>query len=120
MFDIIATIDKILAPLSKEVRIKAGWYDENIKKTHITFCELGDYTEDNSDDEEESITHTVQVDVWGTDDEETLKYKLICKDLLLKNGFTYTAGENLWETLKDGKILYHKAIKLKYLEILQE
>ena len=110
--DIIEFIANALKPISdRGVIVVQGWYDENINDTHITFCELSDRSNDISDDEEENIVHTIQVDIWSKKDEWQLKKEV--KKLMLQNDFGYIDGVNLFEI--DNKI-HHKALRFNYLE----
>ncbi|WP_243124919.1 hypothetical protein [Clostridium cuniculi] len=110
--DIIEIIANALKPISdRGLIVVQGWYDENINDTHITFCELSDRSNDFSDDEEENIVHTIQVDIWSEKDEWQLKKEV--KKLMLQNDFGYIDGANSFET--DTKI-HHKALRFNYLE----
>ncbi|MGG7142483.1 hypothetical protein ACQPVP_03355 [Clostridium nigeriense] len=110
--DIIEIIAKALDTISKRsITVVQGWYDENISDTHITFCELSDRSNNLSDDEEEDIAHTIQIDIWSLKDEWELKKEI--KKLMLRNDFGYIDGEDFFET--DTKI-YHKALRFNYLE----
>lgn len=110
--DIIEVIAKALDPISsKGICVVQGWYDENINDTHITFCLLSDRSNNISDDEEEDITHTIQVDIWSKTDEWKLKNEI--KKLMLSHDFGYLDGSDFFET--DTKI-YHKAMRFNYLE----
>lgn len=116
VFDIVPIISDALQPISKlGYTVQTGWYDESIEKTHITFLELTDSTEDSSDDEEESVKHLIQVDVWSYDDIESNKLKEKAKALLKKSGFFYEDGENIPE-IKDNKKFYHRALRFTYCE----
>lgn len=116
VFDIIPIVAEALKPISDEgYTVQSGWYDDDIGKTHITFLELNDNTQDTSDDEEESVNHLVQVDVWSFSDVESNRLKENVKLLLLGSGFSYEDGQNLPE-IKDGKKFYHRAIRVTYCE----
>lgn len=110
--DIIQIISKALEDISNRgICVVQGWYDKNIKDTHITFCELTDKVENVSDDEEEDIEHIIQVDIWSKKDEFKLKREV--KKLMLKADFGYLEGQEFFEL--DTKI-YHKALRFNYLE----
>lgn len=116
IFDIVPIVAKALKPISNDgYVVQTGWYDENIDKTHVTFVELNDNTEDSSDDEEESVSHLIQVDVWSYDDIESNSIKQRVKSLLQKSGFFYEDGENLPE-VKNNKKFYHRALRFTYCE----
>ena len=120
-FDIVPIIDKLLTPIVNDnIIVQSGWYDENLGKTHVTYCELNDNTESVSDDEIESINHTVQIDVWGFDDLETVKIKEKIRKIINNvDEISNVTGENLSEKLADNSILYHKALRFDYLEVLE-
>lgn len=110
--DIIEVIAKALESISQRgICVVHGWYDKNIKDTHVTFCELRDRGNNISDDEEEDIEHTIQVDIWSTKDEWQLKKEI--KKLMVDNNFGYIEGQDFFET--ETKI-YHKALRFNYLE----
>jgi hypothetical protein len=110
--DIIEIIAKVLKDISdRGITVVQGWYDENINDTHITFCELSDRSNNISDDKEEDILHTIQVDIWSKKDEWKLKKEV--KNLMIDNDFGYVEGRDLFEI--DTKI-YHKALRFNYLE----
>ena len=113
--DIIEFIANALTEISNRgICVISGWYDEDINDTHITFCELNDRTGEVSDDEEESIIHHIQVDIWSKRDDWTLKKEV--RKLMAKSEFGYIDGEDFFET--DTKI-YHKALRFNYVEEVQ-
>lgn len=110
--DIIKIIAKALESISSRgITVVQGWYDENINDTHVTFCELSDKSNNISDDEEEDIAHTIQIDIWSKKDEWELKKEI--KKLMMNNDFGYIDGSDFFEI--DTKI-YHKALRFSYLE----
>lgn len=110
--DIIEFIAKVLSEISSRgICVISGWYDEDINDTHITFCELNDATGDVSDDEEESIIHHIQVDIWSSRDEWKLKKEV--KKLMLKNDFGYVDGKDSYENKPK---IYHRAMRFDYVE----
>ena len=110
--DIIAIVAKALESISlKGITVVQGWYDENINDTHITFCELSDRSNNISDDLEEDIAHTIQIDIRSKKNEWKLKKEV--KKLMLNNDFGYIDGADFFET--EDKI-YHKALRFSYLE----
>lgn len=119
-FDIVPIIDELLKPIASKITVQSGWYDENLNEMHVTYCELNDDIESSSDDEVESISHTIQIDVWGFDDLETLKIKEKIRKIINNvDEISNVTGENLSETLEDNSILYHKALRFEYLEVLE-
>lgn len=114
--DLIAHIAKTLEEISKRgICVVQGWYDNKIKDTHITFCILSDRANSTSDDEEEEIQYTVQVDIWSGKDEFKLKKEV--KNLMLKGDFGYLDGQDFFEV--DTKI-HHKAMRFNFIESLEE
>lgn len=110
--DIIEFIANVLEPISSEgITCVQGWYDSNINDTHITFCELSDRSNDVSDDLEENIEHTIQVDIWSKEDEWQLKKEV--KRLMISNDFGYLEGQDFFET-ETG--IYHKALRFNFIE----
>ncbi|MDU6876310.1 MAG: hypothetical protein E6377_17790 [Clostridium sp.] len=110
--DIIEIIAKALESISSRgITVVQGWYDQNINDTHITFCELSDRSNNISDDKEEDVVHTIQIDIWSLKDEWKLKKEV--KKLMLLNDFGYVEGQDFFET--DTKI-HHKALRFTYLE----
>lgn len=113
--DIIKIIAKSLEPISlKGIPVVQGWYDKNINDTHITFTLLNDSVNSVSDDEEETISYFIQIDIWGKKDEWKLKKEV--KKLMLESDFGYDDGQDFFEN--DTKI-YHKALRFKYVEDLE-
>ena len=76
---------------------------------------MSDRENDSSDDEEESILHTIQVDIWSREDKWQLKKEV--KKLMKENDFGYVEGQDFFET--DTQI-YHKAMRFNYVEEVQE
>lgn len=104
--DIIKEAAKALAPISKRgISVKQGWYDETLKKTHITLWNLSDTDEGYSDEEAEMTECYLQVNVWGTYDAVDLKQE--AKRLLKAAGFCYQDGNDVEEQ----KGLYNKAMR---------
>lgn len=110
--DIAKVISEVLKDISNRgITVVQGWYDENINNTHITFRELNDRSNDISDDTEENVVHTIQIDIWSRNDEWELKKEV--KKLMLSSDFGYVEGQDFFET--DTRI-YHKALRFIYLE----
>ena len=120
-FDIVPIIYKLLrASIEEDISIESGWYNEDIQETHVTYCELDDDINNASDDEVESISHTVQIDIWGFDDLETLKIKEKIRKIINNvDEISNVKGQNLSETLENNRTLYHKALRFDYLEVLE-
>lgn len=107
--DIIEKIDNILSKVVEPLGIASfyGWYDENIGDTHVTFILLNDTDGDFSDDEAETNTQLVQVDIWSKENMEDLK-KFIKNAMKSIDNCCYSDGADLYE--KDVQI-YHKALR---------
>lgn len=120
-FDIVPIVYELLTPIINEnISVESGWYNDKLNKTHVTYCELNDNLDTVSDDEVESINHTVQIDVWGFDDLETLKIKEKIRKIINNvDEISNVIGENLSEKIEDNSILYHKALRFDYLEVLE-
>lgn len=104
--DIIAEAAKALAPISKRgITVKQGWYDDSLKKTHITLWNLSDTDEGYCDEESEIAEGYIQVNVWATYDAVDLKKE--AKKLLKAAGFCYQDGQDVEE--KPG--LFNKAMR---------
>lgn len=100
---------------SLNVDVIEGWYDKELKKTHITVHEYLDQEDEFEDDEASMLEHNIQVDVWSMDSLEAYTLKKEIRKLLKDNGFKYESGQDFYE--KDTKI-YHKALRFTYLEQL--
>lgn len=98
------------------VDIIEGWYDKELKKTHITVHEYLTRDSDFCDDENLTVEHNIQVDVWGEFSNEVNDLRDFCKNSLKKAGFMFNQGEDLYET--DTKI-YHRAMRFTYIEELK-
>lgn len=104
-------IFKVLNPLG--VPVEYGWYDENIKDTHITFFQFLEKNEEFCDDEEIQTGHYIQVDIWSKENVENLKKKV--KSALKEADFSFQEGQDFFEN--DTKI-YHKAMRFYIAECL--
>ncbi|MCR6515805.1 hypothetical protein M4I33_13090 [Clostridium sp. LY3-2] len=113
-FNIIELVYDILEPCN--VDIIEGWYDKDLNKTHITVHEYLTQDDDFYDDENLTVEHNIQVDVWGKYSKEVNDLRDFCKDSLKKADFIFNQGENLYET--DTKI-YHRAMRFTYIEELK-
>lgn len=82
-----------------------GWYDEDIKKTHVTLWNLGENEQDHADDSAESERHSVQVTIFSKKDEVKLAQTI--KTMMQRNDFVFE-GRNADESEpQDG--IYMKA-----------
>lgn len=112
-FDIIELVSSALDPLN--VLVIEGWYDNELNKTHITVHEFLDQEDEFEDDEASQIIHNIQVDIWSKDSLESYNLKKSVKNLLKSNDFSYSQGEDFYET--DAKI-YHKGMRFTYVEYI--
>lgn len=92
------------------VHVEEGWYNENINDTHITFYYMSDEDTNHSDDTNEGEEYYIQVDIWSKEDCFKLKKKV--KKLLKKAGFTYFAGNDMYEA---ETAIYHKAARFYFV-----
>lgn len=110
--DIIAAAAQALEPISERgITVKQGWYDEDIRDTHITLWNLSDTEEGHCDDDIAEIEEGyIQVNIWGTYDAVDLKRETI--KLMKSAGFLYEDGQDVEE--KPG--LYNKAMRFYMIE----
>lgn len=105
--DIIAAAAEALQPISSRgIVVKQGWYDESLKKIHITLWNLSDAEEGYSDDTNEAAEGYLQVNIWAEYDAEDLKAEV--KKLLKGSGFYYQEGNDAEESKPK---IFHKAMR---------
>lgn len=115
--DIVGKATDALAVLEDEgIIVQQGWYDENIRKLHVTVWNLGDYGGEHSDDEEEVEIAAVQVCIWSNKDQMKLKKRI--KRLMKKAGFVFMGANDNLET--DTKIFMNAARFMAAEEAEQE
>lgn len=102
--DLNNLIINTLEPLS--IPVLYGWYDKNIKDTHITFYEYLENDEDYADDEATSTEHYIQLDIWSKGNTKELKKQV--KLLLKEVGFRFQEGQDFFETDTE---IYHIAMR---------
>ncbi len=112
--DIIEKIDTVLSNTLTPIPVKYGWYDKDISETHVTFILLSDDDEDYADDEAETNTQLVQVDVWSKENMDDLKKSIKVAMKTLDN-CTYSDGADLYE---DDTQIYHKALRFYITEVI--
>lgn len=115
--DIVGKTLETLAVLEDEgIIVQQGWYDESIKKLHVTVWNLGDYGGEGSDDETEVEIAAVQVCIWSNKDQVNLKKRI--KHLMCKAGFAFMGANDNLET--DTKIFMNAARFMAAEEAEQE
>ena len=71
--DVIGLAAEALKPISDEGTIvQQGWYDESLKRLHVTLWKLRDTEDAHSDDECEIEAASIQVNIWSRSDQQTL------------------------------------------------
>lgn len=114
--DIIDLAAKALSRLVEEgISVKQGWYDKNIKDTHITLWALDDNETGYSDDDAELEEGFIQVNIWGIYDCVDLKKRV--KKMMKSAGFMYEAGNDNYE---DDTKIYVKQMRFYYISELEE
>ena len=95
--DIIALAAEALKPVSDDgISVRQGWYEEDLKKLHVTLWSLSDYDAAHSDDDAEVDAGIVQVNIWSGKDQVSLKNRI--KKLMRKAGFRFVEGHDEAET----------------------
>lgn len=114
--DIIELVAESLESL--EIDVIYGWYDENLKDTHITYLEFDNLEGEFADDESTTEEHYITVDLWTKNSSEVTTLKKEIKRLLKLSGFFYQDGADQTEPQTDGSILYHITSRWLYEENL--
>lgn len=113
--DIIALAAKALEPIRKRgISVKQGWYDANLKKTHITLWNISDTDDGHCDDQPELSDGIVQINIWAVYDAVDLKREV--KNLMFNSGFCYQDGQDVDEDPG----IYNKAMRFYKLEESEE
>lgn len=77
-WDPIADAAAALATISaRGIRVQEGWYQADLRALHITLWLLELSPEDASDDESETETARIQINIWSDRDEGTLMREVI-------------------------------------------
>lgn len=104
--DIIKDASEALKPIhDRGIIVMQGWYDKNIKKTHVTLWDLGENDGNFSDDVAEGMTLSVQVTIFSERDEVELAREI--KSLMKKKDFTFDGRNGDDSEPEDG--IYMKA-----------
>ena len=110
--DVIERAAEALKPVSDDgIIVRQGWYEENLKKPHVTLWNLSDYATAHSDDGEEIEAGMIQVNIWSAHDQASLKNRI--KKLMRKVGFIYVEGNDEIET--DTRIFIN-AMRFLYMQ----
>lgn len=91
------------------IPISYGWFDENIKGTHLTFFVLSEKPYFFDDDDFDYIKQTFQFDIWSQS-ENPYKYYPQLRELLKSNGFNYITMQGFNE--KENNI-FHLALRFE-------
>lgn len=93
------------------------WYNDSYaNKTIVTINEMSWRDTDYADDENSSVEHNYQVDVWGKDNEEVKKISKEVYKILKKNEFEFEDGATLNEADTG---IYRKALRVNYTEYIK-
>lgn len=95
--DVIGLAAEALKPISDEGTIvQQGWYDESLKRLHVTLWKLQDTEDAHSDDECEIEAASIQVNIWSRSDQQALVKRI--RKLMKENGFLFQEGNDQNET----------------------
>lgn len=115
--DIIADASEALKAVSdRGITVMQGWYNEDIKKCHVTLWDLGESDEGFSDDDAEGLRLSVQITIFSQKDEIKLAREI--KSLMKQNGFDYE-GRNGDDSEPENGI-YMKAQRFSKLYEMEE
>lgn len=89
--------------------VSFGWFNEEIKGTHLTFCLLNEKPETYDDNEYNYLNQTYQFDIWAQS-EDPYKYVPKLRKLLKSNDFKYIAMQGFNE--KENNI-FHLALRFE-------
>lgn len=105
--DVINGASIALLPISgRGISVRDGWYDPDITDTHITLWLLNYAEDDHSDDDSESETATVQVNIWSLVNEVALADEVLT--LMKAYGFDFLEANDAYE---DDTELYVKQLR---------
>lgn len=91
--DIIEEAAEALEELTmRGIPVQQGWYDGSIRKLHVTLWRLSDSPGSHSDDECDTESGTVQVNIWSDRDQHKLAQEI--KRRMKEHGFVYTEGND--------------------------
>lgn len=117
MSDIIRNAEDALREISESgIPVVQGWYDENLKKCHVTLWDLGESEESFSDDDADGERQSVQVTIFSQDDEVALAKRI--KSLMKQSGFDYEGRNGDDSDPQDG--IYMKAQRFSKLYEVEE
>lgn len=113
--DVIKLAAAALEPISNRgIKVKQGWYDEELKQTHITLWNVSDTEEGHSDEEAIEEGCILQVNIWA--DYDALDLKKEVKKLMKAAGFYYLDGNDEQEKAD----LFNKAMRFYYTAEMEE
>lgn len=113
--DVIKLAAAALEPISNRgIKVKQGWYDEELKQTHITLWNVSDTEEGHSDEEAIEEGCILQVNIWA--DYDALDLKKEVKKLMKAAGFYYQDGNDEQEKAD----LFNKAMRFYYTAEMEE
>lgn len=94
------------------------WYkDSYADKTIVTVNEMSWKDSDYADDENSSVEHSYQIDIWGKDNNQVKKISKEVYKILKENNFEFQEGATLNEADTG---IYRKALRVNYTEYIKE
>lgn len=95
--DVIKIAAEALKPVSDDgIIVQQGWYDESLKRIHVTLWKVKDYEAGHSDDECDVEGAAIQVNIWSESDQQDLVKRI--KKLMKVSGFLFIEGNDQAET----------------------
>ena len=91
-------------------KVYFGWYQKDVNETHVTFFIYNASPTAYSDSEYELIENSLQLDVWGTNEEEVQDVESKCLEILRENVFYWSESNREYETDTG---IYHYANRYK-------
>lgn len=115
--DIIRDASDALQQISdRGILVMQGWYDKDIKDTHVTLWDLGESDENFSDDNAEGVTLSVQVTIFSKSDEVELAREI--KAFMKANDFAFEGRNGDDSEPQDG--IYMKAQRFSKFYEMEE
>lgn len=111
--DVIETAYKALEPIRERgIQVQEGWYDEHYKNLHITLWPLTETPEASSDDGLEVETAGLQVTIFSTTEQESLRQEI--KQLLAGAGAAYQGTDQQQTRIEAG--VYIRPLRFLFYE----